>query len=103
MPSLPLPGPATTLIQLAILHHLSRISAPKRMHGPTLHVHLRIPRYSSSIRYERYSRAPASGTYSLVPLRLTSIDCPSGKSVPRNPEVKTKFPLLGSGLQYASL
>src|SRR5882757_351043 len=98
MPSLPFPRTGDNAITIGDPPPLSRISTPKRMHGPTLHVHLRIPRYRSSIRYERYSRAPASGTYSLVPLRLTSIDCPSGKSVPRNPEVKTKFSLQGSGL-----
>src|SRR6266404_6398764 len=56
-------------------------------------VHLRMPSYNPAIRHERYSRAPSFITYCLVPSGLTSIDSPNGEvPVPRNPELKTKFP-----------
>src|SRR3981189_877025 len=59
----------------------------------TRHFYLGMPLYRSAIRYERYSRAPPCITYCLVPSLLTSIDSPNDElPVPRNPDVKTKFP-----------
>src|SRR3979409_1699458 len=58
-----------------------------------LGTYLGMPPYKPPIRYDRYSRAPPCITYSLVPSRLTSIDSPNGElPVPRNPELKPKFP-----------
>src|SRR5258707_4329107 len=86
------PGLTKTRIQVATFDSPKMDLERTLVHGsPALH--LRIPPYRSSIRYERYSRAPASSTYSTVPSRLTSIESPAGEvGVPRNPDVKTKFP-----------